>query len=149
LNMYLEGFNFEYTGKPDTTGIDPNKTIYDFDLADKLNGIYSGSPKLNDKLEDISRLYGLEDLNWKQEMPASSASWKYTGTGVTAYSAPDDYLVYRIKSPGKGLYTLSLNHAKSGRGGTGAVYILPVSAADDPIAATDIHNRVGGVIMED
>ena len=145
LNMYLKGLTFQYTGKADTNGIDPNTTIYDFDLADKLNGIYTGSPKLNDKMDDVSRLYSLEDLNWKQEEIATGSAWKYSGTGVTAYSAPDDYLVYRIKSPGKGLYTLTLNHGKSGRGGTGAVYILPVSEAANAIEATDIHNRVGRV----
>ncbi len=145
LNMYLKGFAFEYTGKPDTTGIDPNKTVYDFDLAHKENGIYTGSPTLDAKKDDVSRLYGLDDLNWKLEENATGGSSKYSGLGITCYSGADGYLVFRIKSPGKGLHTLTLNHGKSGRAGTGAVYVLPVSDVDNAIDATDIHNRVGRV----
>lgn len=145
LNLYLEGFDIKFTGKPDYSGIDPNKTIYDFDLAHKENGIYTGSPKLDEKKADVSRLYGLEDLNWKLEENATGGSSKYSGLGITCYCGADNYLVFRIKSPGKGLHTLTLNHGRSGRAGTGAVYILPVSDLDNAYDATDIHNRVGRV----
>ena len=145
LNLYLEGFDIKFTGKPDYSGIDPNKTIYDFDLAHKENGIYTGSPTLDEKKADVSRLYGLEDLNWKLEENATGGSTKFSGTGLTCYSRANEYLVFRIKSPGKGLHTLTLNHGRSGRAGTGAVYVLPVSDLDNAYDATDIHNRVGRV----
>ncbi len=143
-NMYLKGLAFEYTAKPPVKEEEVSTTvIFDFDLGDTKNGIYPSGTLMNDKLAAVDRLYKLDELNWNVEKVAASNAKYYIG--VTTYGATDDYVAFRIKSPGEGLYTLSLNHAKSGRGGTGAVYILPVSAADDPIIATDIHNRIGRV----
>ena len=144
LNMYLKGLDFEYTANPPAKEEDSSTTVvFDFDLGDTSNGIYPSGTLMSDKTAAIDRLYKLDELNWNVEKIAAANAKYYIG--VTTYGATDDYVAFRIKSPGEGLYTLSLNHAKSGRGGTGAVYILPVSAADDPISATDIHNRVGRV----
>lgn len=143
LNLYLKGLKFEYTANPPKKYEDTSKVIFDFDLADNENGIYPGGVLLNDKISDVSRLYSLDEINWRIEKVAASNAKFYIG--VTTYGAADDYVAFRIKNPGKGLYTLSLNYGISGRGGTGAVYILPVSAADNIEDAMDIHNRVGRV----
>lgn len=141
-NLYLEGLKFTYTKNPPKKVVDTSKVIYDFDLGDPKNGIYAKSPTLNEKMSDISRLYDLEELNWELAEAVGSDAWKFSGNGVTMYALPDDYIAFRIKSPGKGLYTLSLNHAVGGRGGTGAVYVIPADS-EDVIFATDNHNRVG------
>ncbi len=145
LNMYLKGLSFEYTGVPDMSGVEVGKTVYDFDAADRLTGIFTGNPALNTKFEELNRLYDLEEVNWKLEEPVASNSDKFTANGLTSYVAADDYVAFRIKSPGEGLYTLTFNHGNSGRGGIGAVYILPVSASGNIREAMDIHNRAGRV----
>ncbi len=145
LNLYLKGMTMEYTGKPDYSGVEIGKTVYDFDAADRTTGIFNGSPGINSKMEELSHLYEVEDINWKLEERAASDSHKFSGNGATLYSAADDYIAFRIKSPGEGLYTLTFKHGKSGRGGVGAVYILPVSASGNIREAMDIHNRAGRV----
>ena len=140
-NFYIKGFDFVKSDPP--AGYGSDNVIYNFALSG-AQGIYTGSPSLVSKKEDLAYRYGREDVNWKPE-EASAGSAKFFGPGITAYTNVNDYMVMRIKSPGQGLYTLSMKHGKSGRGGTGAVYILPVSELANAKDAMDIHNRVGRV----
>ncbi len=141
LNLYLDSLKFTYTANPPQKVVDTSKVVYDFDLGDPKTGIYSGSPLLNDKFDDISQLYSLEELNWKFLEKVNSDNWKFAN-GITAYSKADDYVAFRIKSPGKGKFTLSLNHGTHGRGAKGGVYILPADTKDI-VSALDTSNRVG------
>ncbi len=141
-NLYLNGLKFTYTANPPAKVVDTSKVIYDFDLRDSKTGIYSKDVYINEKVEDTARLYDLEEINWKLAGPSGTdAKFKATG-GLTSYGKADDYVAIKIQSPGKGLYTLSLNHGKSGRGAVGAVYILPADT-EDIAFAMDNSNRVG------
>ncbi len=143
LNLYLKSLKFTYTANPPQKVVDTSKVVYDFDLRDPKTGIYTGNPMINDQYDDISRLYSLEELNWRLQEPVKENGWKFAGSGgVTLYSKQDDYIAFRIKSPGKGKYTLTLDHGTHGRGAKGGVYILPADTKDIT-AALDTSNRVG------
>ena len=143
-NLYLNSLKFTYTANPPKKVVDTSKVVYDFDLADKKTGIYEEAYYINDRIDDLNRLYALDEINWKLAAPSGSdARFKATG-GISSYGKADDYIAFKIKSPGKGLYTLSLNHGKSGRGAVGAVYILPADT-EDILFSMDNHNRVGKV----
>ncbi len=142
LNLYLEGLKFTASPNYQPPVVENTKVVYDFDLANKKTGIYPNKTGLNDKFDDINRLYGLEELNWAFAEPVSDSYWSFTASGVTVYTAPDEYVAFRIQSPGKGLYTLCLNHGIFGKGALGAVYVLPADT-ENIKDAMDTHNRVG------
>lgn len=87
--------------------------------------------------------------NWQLEeyQVSGRSSGKNTSGGYAKlYTYKDDILVYRIKSPGAGVYTVSLTHAIFHRGGEGTVYILPATTASSQIRSQLIpDNRVGKV----
>lgn len=142
LNLYLEGLKFTHTPNYKPPVADNSKVVYDVDLADKNTGIYPKKTGLNDKFDDIHRLYGLGELNWEFAEPVADSYWSFTDNGVTVYTAPDDYVAFRIQSPGSGLYTLRLSHGIFGKGALGAVYVLPADT-ENIQEAMDTHNRVG------
>ncbi len=147
LNLYLDQLRFTYSPDYVAPAPDNSKVVYDFDLADRENGIYSNNTELADKSSDISRLYSLGEINWKNVDGVGAVAGKFTsGNGLLSYSDPDAYMVFKIQSPGKGLYTVTMNHAVSGRGGTASVYILPADTTDIQ-KAIDTDNRVGKVKM--
>ncbi len=140
-NLYLKGVTFVAAAPPP---VDTSKVTYDFDLADKMTGVYPDNTYINDKISEIHNLYKDGLMNWEfPDVCGYSARFRKTG-GLISYGAQDDYLAFRIKFPGSGLYTLSLNHSQMGRGATGAVYILPGDTKDIAFAM-DNHNRVGKV----
>ena len=127
---------------------EPTEIIYDFDLCDKTNGIWSGKKLLKDVTSNLADMYSAGKLNWKYENKAftldDGANAFADHYGMVMYTSEQQWMAFRIKSPGSGVYTLSLNHATSGRGALGAVFVLPGDATDVE-KAMDYSNRVGKV----
>ena len=133
--------------------------IYDFALADKETGIYSVAEgeeyvDVKEKLEDIASRYAAGELNWNYqgicselspegELPATTVRM-YPQTGMRLYSNEGAWIAFKIKSPGEGIRTLTLNHAISANGAKATVYILPADTTDID-KAIDPSNRVGKV----
>ncbi len=128
----------------------PNEVIYDFDLQDRENGVY-------EKRIDLQAVWGDLDLN--QRYASGKINWNYytkdntmpdtghcfaSSYGMYMFALQDQWMAFKIKSPGNGLYTLTMNHARGGNGGTGAVYILP-GDTKDIASAMDPSNRVGKI----
>ena len=131
---------------PEPEPIPENSVVYDFDLTNSKTGIYKGKTYVLDKKDDIHQRYEKGSLNWEyvaHSVQEDAIAMTKPG-GMIAYGYEGDWVAFRIKSPGKGLYTLSLNHGVSGNGAVGAVYIVP-GDAEDPYAALDSGNRVGMV----
>ncbi len=124
------------------------ETVYDFDLANRNVGIYNGSPSLMDKMADIAQRYESGKLNWKYQDKASNLSdggHAFNSMyGMVMYTNADQWMAFRIQSPGEGLYTMILSHARSGNGALGAMYILP-GDTEDIAAAMDHSNRTGKI----
>lgn len=139
-NMYLKGLTFTETAAP---VVDTSKVVYNFDLADPTSAAVPADTYLDDVMDELSGYYAEELQNWEPLVAGADARFKWTG-GLTTYGKVDDYTAVRIRFPGSGLYTLSLNHGTSGRGATGAVYVLP-GDTEDILFAMDNHNRVGKV----
>ncbi len=140
-----------------------NGTVYDFDQGDQLNGIFTDSTTyVSDVMGKLNSMWRTGQLNWKWEnasdalievdtngnvAPAQRLSRFYRNGGYRVYSSEVDiWTAFRIKSPGSGTFTLSLNHAKAVSGGVAAVYILP-GDTEDIEKAMDPSNRVNKVIM--
>ncbi len=128
----------------------PNEVIYDFDLQDRENGVY-------EKRIDLQEVWGDLDLNARYA--SGKINWNYytkdntmpdtghcfaSSYGMYMFALQNQWMAFKIKSPGDGLYTLSMNHARGGNGGTGAVYILPGNTKDIA-TAMDPSNRVGKI----
>ena len=138
-----------------------NGTVYDFDLADSMNGIFEDS-KINlvDVVDTVHARWRSGASNWDwvvnndsmmgntrdtADKPSSSIRF-YRATGMRYYMAPECWTAFRIKSPGSGTFTLSLNYAIMANSGTLAVYVLP-GDTQDIYSALDHANRVGKVAM--
>ncbi len=131
---------------PEPEPIPEGSVIYDMDLADS---IYKGQGKklILDQIEDINIRYAKGSLNWGYAAHncLSDASMAFLPTGgMVLYSYEMEWIAIKIKSPGQGLHTISLNHGVSGNGAIGAVYVLPVDT-EDIEKAMDPSNRVGKV----
>jgi (2Fe-2S) ferredoxin len=140
-------------------GSEIEQNVYDFALADKATGIYTVPEDaeyvdVKDKLEDIASRYAEGKLNWNYQGISSDLSPEgvlpektvrmYPETGIRLYSNEGGWIAFKIKSPGEGIRTLTLNHAISANGAKATVYILPADTTD--IAKTiDPSNRVGKV----
>ncbi len=126
----------------------PNVVTYDFDLNDSENGIYDGKELIKDKIADLSQRYSRGKLNWKYQDKAvtlSEDAHAFAGyAGMILYTTADDWMAFKCKSPGKGLYTLTMNYATSANGAVGAVYILPGDTKDIE-KAMDHSNRISKV----
>ena len=124
------------------------ETVYNFDLANRNEGIYSGAPTLSDKIDDIAQRYAAGELNWKYQDKAANlglGSHAFNAIyGMVMYTSVDNWMAFKIKSPGEGLHTLILNHARSGNGALGAVYILDADT-EDIQSAMDHSNRVSKI----
>ena len=136
--------------------------VYDFDLGDELDGIYTGSQtNLVDVLDDMNQRWADGRLNWKflsatperflgttvetRNTPNKNLRF-YRSSGFRAYGQPDTWIALKIKSPGSGDFTVTLNHAVCPTSGTVAFYVLPGDT--DPAdywGATDPENRIGKV----
>lgn len=148
--------------------------VYDLDLGDSFEGILQPygeyrydmpTPKeagYASPLDQANAAWKSGRLNWKWEMSSDGLVEKntkgeyvptnmmrfYSGTGMRLYGARDAWVALRIKSPGAGDFTISLNHATCPNSGTIAMYILPGDTAKEDIwAATDPKNRVGKVVL--
>ena len=140
-NLYLKGLTFVAAAPPP---VDTSKVTFDFDLADKKTALFSNNTYIKDVADTLDSYYKDEFLNWTLAEDAASSTRFRSSGGLTTYGKQDEYIAFRIKFPGSGLYTLSLNHGQMGRGATGAVYILPGDTTDIAFAM-DNHNRVGKV----
>ena len=134
---------------PEPEPIPEGSVIYDMDLADTVTGIYKGQGKklILDQIEDINKRYAKGSLNWgyAAHNSLSDATMAFLPTGgMVLYSYEMEWIAIKIKSPGPGLHTISLNHGVSGNGAIGAVYILPADT-EDIEQAMDPSNRVGKV----
>ena len=110
---------------------DVAETIYDFALADKETGIYDIAEgeeyvDVKGKLEDIASRYAAGELNWNYqdicselrpegELPETTVRM-YPQTGMRLYSNEGEWIAFKIKSPGEGIRTLTLNYAISANG---------------------------------
>ena len=141
-NLYLKGLSFKAEPGYVPPAVDNTKVVYDFDLGDSKTGIYPNNTMLNDKMDDLKRLYDLGEINWYVQEPVSGGGKLSNGSGVTMYSNADEYAAFRIKSPGPGTYTLTMKHATFGRGAMAALYILPADTTNI-VEALDTHRRVG------
>ncbi len=148
--------------------------VYDLDLGDSFEGILQPygeyrydmpTPKeagYAAPIDQANAAWKSGRLNWKWEMSSDGLVEKntkgeyiptdmmrfYSGTGMRLYGAKDAWVALRIKSPGAGDFTISLNHATCPNSGTIAMYILPGDTAKEDIwAATDPANRVGKAVL--
>lgn len=126
----------------------PNEVIYNFDLHNKEDGIYTGRAYLKDKIPDLAQRYAKEKLNWKyygKNTGLTDEGHMFNGNyGMSMYTMEGDWMAFKIKSPGPGVYTFTVNHALSGNGALGAIYILPANTPVSEIEkAMDHSNRVG------
>lgn len=68
----------------------------------------------------------------------------YSKTGTKVLAAVGDYIVYKIKSPGSGVRSLTLNHGTFFRSGKVDMYVIPATTTD--VAASLVpDNRVGRI----
>ena len=162
--LYLEQIVADLDGKVADSTINQEKVydgvVYDFDQADSLNGLYNkASVYVSDKLSELNSLWNSGKLNWKWEtaseglldelnpsIPAQRYSRFYRAGGYRMYCSTGAWTAFRIKSPGSGTFTLSLNRALANTSGTLAVYILPADT-EDIQSALDPNNRVGKAVM--
>ena len=128
----------------------PNKVVYDFDLNDRETGVYEKRTDLKDCLDDLTTRYNKGKIRWnyftKDNTMADTGHCFASAYGMYMFALEGQWMAFKIKSPGQGTYTLTLNHARGGNGGTGAVYILPGNTEDIP-AAMDFSNRINKVIF--
>ena len=149
ITMTLDGVVADGTVKKDVVY---NGFVYDFDMGDSLNGYFSaGKTYMPDVISDLNNMWNSGILKWKyltsSNGDAPSTTYRfYRQSGMRIYTKTDAWIAFRIKSPGSGTYTLTMNHALASAGGTTAVYILPVGT-EDIEKAMDPSNRVGKVIM--
>ncbi len=132
-----------------------NGTVYNFALADSLDGYLSKSKyTLTEAKADMQSLWRSGKINWRYEdacdylstVDGSDLIRFYRDTGMRIYNQSDNWSAYRIKSPGSGTFTLSLEHMLQYSSGTVAVYILP-GDTENVEKAMDPKNRVGKVTM--
>ena len=123
----------------------PNVVTYDFDVTDRANGIYTeGKVELENIKADIADRYAKGKIAWKYEAKAATMIYDVSFPnyiGMTAYSYEDDWMAFRCKAPGDGIYTLTMNYGVSANGALGAVYILP-GDTEDVAFAMDHSNRI-------
>lgn len=139
--------------------IDTSVSVYDFDLADKENGIYTvpeGADYVDakDKLDDIASRYAAGKLNWNYQDIYSDMKTDgqlgathvrlYPENGMRLYTNYGAWIAFKIKSPGEGIRTLNLTYATTKSGAKATIYILPADTADID-KAIDPSNRVGKV----
>ena len=132
-----------------------NGSIYNFALADPLDGYLPKSKyTLTEAKADMQNLWNSGKINWRYEsscdylatVDGSDLIRFYRDTGMRIYNQADNWSAFRIKSPGSGEFTLTLNHAVQYDAGTIAVYILP-GDTEDVEKAMDPKNRVGKVAL--
>ncbi len=141
-----------------------NGTVYDLDLADEFDGIYYEQSKyfMPDVIDDMNARWANGSMNWKfysaseglvSLLPATKGRPEttlrfYRASGLRVYSKKDSWLALKIKSPGSGDFTVSLNHAVCPNSCTLAMYVLPADTDPDKLwEATDPENRIGKVVL--
>ncbi len=135
-----------------------NGTVYNLALNDAMDGVFVGSKHMvADKLSEMNTLYRSGEINWNyvsisDRMSAGDKPSEYLrfyqATGLRMYGQEDDWLAIKIKSPGSGSFTVSLNYATGYEAGTIAMYVLPADTPKDELwAATDPSNRIGTVCL--
>ncbi len=132
--------------KPQPKPIPAGSTVYDVDLNDPIKGIYKKKTLVLDVVDEINNRYekGLSNWGWQDQMMVSEDDIAFISTGLTTYGDEMEWFAIKVKAPKAGLYTVGLNHAISGNGGTGAVYVLPADT-EDIDKAMDPTNRVGKI----
>lgn len=129
---------------PEPEPLPQGSVLYNVDLSDTVKGIYKGKTYVPAKMAEIENMYKSGTLNWKfQELGMiNTSNLAFLSVGLTDYASEGDWYALKIKSPGKGLHTLIIDHAVSSNGGIGAFYILPADT-EDIAAAMDPSNRIG------
>ena len=139
-----------------------NGTVYDLDLADEFDGIYYAESKyfMPDVIDDMNARWANGSMNWKflnaseglasyipktKGQPETTLRF-YRNGGFRVYSKKNSWVALKIKSPGSGDFTISLNHALDFNSCELAMYILPADTDPDKLwEATDPSNRVGKI----
>ena len=132
--------------KPQPKPIPAGSTVYDLDLNDPQNGIYKKKTLILDVVDEINSRYekGITNWGWVDQQMVSEDDMAFISVGLTTYSDEMEWFAIKIKAPKAGLYTVGLNHAISGNGGIGAMYVLPADT-EDIDKAMDPANRVGKI----
>ena len=143
--MFIDELHIKDTAPPA-----PTEFVFDFDLNNQEEGIYKGKAQLKDKISDIQARYEKGKLNWMyygKDVGLSDEGHRFNWRdGLGIYTMEGNWMAFKIKSPGPGLYTFILNHAISGNGALGAIYVLPANTPVSQIpTAMDHSNRVGKV----
>ncbi len=133
-----------------------NGSVYNFDLIALMDGKLTESKyTVTQAKADMQSLWSSGKINWCWEnaceylstVEGSDKILFYKDTGLRVNNQADSWSAYRIKSPGKGTFTLTLEHSLRYDSGTVAVYILPADT-EDVEKAMDPKNRVGKVEMQ-
>ena len=132
--------------KPIPKPIPAGSTVYNMDLCDPMDHLWTKKTSVLGVMDVLTDRYktGVANWIWATQQVAAADTIQFTTTGLNVTSAEMEWIAVKIKSPGKGLYTVGMNHGIGGYGGTGAVYILPVDTKDIN-AALDPSCRVGFV----
>ena len=147
--------------------------VYNFDLGDEFVGIlqpygkyrYDSNGQLKGGapvFDQMNAAWANGKLNWKWEMASDDLINLdenlvavpneyirfYQENGMYVYGAKDSWVAFRIKSPGSGDFTLTMNHAVCPDSAVVAVYIIPADTPQNEIwQATDPANRIGKVVL--
>ena len=141
-----------------------NGTVYNLDLADPFEGFLYKEKRyyLPDVYTQVQSRWSAGLQNWKFEafsedfMGATTATGNmpnteirfYQSTGLRMYGEKGSWVALRIKSPGNGTFTVSLNHGVCPSSGTVAFYVIPSDTPEEEIFnATDPDNRIGTVTL--
>ena len=132
-----------------------NGTTYNFGLLDPMDGYISKSKyTLTEIKSEMMNLWRSGKINWRFEsacdylatVDGSDLIRFYKDTGMRTYNQSNNWSAYRIKSPGSGTFTLSLEHSLQYSSGTLAIYILP-GDTENVEKGMDPKNRVGKVAL--
>lgn len=138
--------------------------VYDFDICDPFEGAFYKEKRyyMADIQDELNARYNSGAQNWKwinasntlvsadtagNTIPGGYLRF-YREGGMYVYGEQDAWVAFKIKSPGDGDFTVSMNHAICPDSGTVAMYILPADTDVDKLwEATDPANRVGMVTL--
>lgn len=123
-----------------------NVGVYQTGVNDKGKPVYSTNA-ISSEAANTRASYAAGDINWCVEgysFSVGSGGKFYSTGGTKMMTYVGDYIVYRIKSPGAGVRSLTLKHGTFFRSGKVDIYIMPGSTTD-VVGAMIPDNRVGRV----
>jgi hypothetical protein len=120
---------------------------YQTGVNDKGNPTYSGASFTDATLKMTQDAYAAGTKNWCIQSfvcGVGSGGKFYASGGSKIMTYVGDYIVYKIKSPGSGVRSLTLKHGTFFRDGKVDLYVMPATTTDIAGALVP-DNRVGRV----